>query len=159
VLNLTLFTLPTRGSTCTFIGGLRWYSGCRLGTWCPLIRPVGHATCPGGQVSFLHYLWALDTLITASSGHVDKIVSRNTPTHCQPAKVMWPVGHTLARLAMCWRISRNYFVNMSRRGSDQGIQCPKIVQEGNLATRPSCMPDRPDKWCFVPHHFMVSYYP
>jgi hypothetical protein len=52
----------------------------------------------------------------------------------------------LGRLAMCWRISKNHFVYMSRRGSVQGIQCPKAVQGGNLASWPSCMADRPAKW-------------
>jgi hypothetical protein len=57
--------------------------------------------------------------------------------------------HHLGRPAMCWRISRNCFVYMSRRGSAKGIQCPKPVQGGNLAARPSCMIGRPIKW--TPH--------
>jgi hypothetical protein len=40
----------------------------------------------------------------------------------------------------------NCLVYMSSRGGAQGIQCPKVVQGGNLASRPSCMTDRPDKW-------------
>jgi hypothetical protein len=54
--------------------------------------------------------------------------------------------HHLGRLAMCWRISKNYFVYVSSRGGAQGIQCPKAVQGGNLAARPSCTADRPEKW-------------
>jgi hypothetical protein len=41
-----------------------------LGTWGPLVRTVGHATWLSGQVSSLHHLWALDTMSTASAGHI-----------------------------------------------------------------------------------------
>jgi hypothetical protein len=51
--------------------------------------------------------------------------------------------------AMCWHISKNGFVYVSSRGSAQGIQCPKVVQGGNLATQPSCMATWPNKW--TPH--------
>jgi hypothetical protein len=54
--------------------------------------------------------------------------------------------HHHGRLAMCWRISKNSFVYVSRRGGAHGIQCPKTMQVGNLASRPSCMAGRPDKW-------------
>jgi hypothetical protein len=37
--------------------------------------------------------------------------------------------------AMCWRISKNYFLYMSSRDGAQGIQCPKAVQGVNLAAR------------------------
>jgi hypothetical protein len=84
-LNLTFFILFADGSIMVFIGGVRWCSGRRLGVGGPLVRPVGHATWPGGQVSSLHHLWALDTLSTSSIGHVDKIVFRNVPTHGRPA--------------------------------------------------------------------------
>jgi hypothetical protein len=66
------------------------------------VRPkcqAGHATLPGGQVSSLHHLWSLETLSTASAGHVDKTVFGNAPTHGRPAQVMWPAGHTLAWLS------------------------------------------------------------
>jgi hypothetical protein len=53
------------------------------------------------------------------------------------------------RPAMSWRISKNYFVDVSRRGGAIGIQCPKVVQGGNLATRPSCMAGWLAKW--APH--------
>jgi hypothetical protein len=53
--------------------------------------------------------------------------------------------HHLGRPTMCWRISKNRFIYMSSRGSTQGIQCPKAVQGGNLAARPSRMAGRPDK--------------
>jgi hypothetical protein len=49
--------------------------------------------------SCLHRLWALNTLSTASTGHIDKMVFENAPTHGCPTKVMWPAGHTLARLS------------------------------------------------------------
>jgi hypothetical protein len=49
-LNLTFFTLSTRGSTGVFIGGVRRCSGQRLGTWGPLVRLTGHETWPGGHV-------------------------------------------------------------------------------------------------------------
>jgi hypothetical protein len=78
-----------------FIGGVRRSCGQRLGVWGPLVRP-------GGQVSSLHHLWAFDTLSTASTGYVDKTVFLNAPTHGRPAKVMWPVGYTLARLIPCF---------------------------------------------------------
>jgi hypothetical protein len=54
--------------------------------------------------------------------------------------------HNLGRSAMCWHISKNRFVYVSSRGGAHGIQCPKAVQGGNLATRPGCMVGRPDKW-------------
>jgi hypothetical protein len=92
-LNLIFFILSANGSIVVFIG-VRWCSGRRLGVGGPLVRPVGQATWPGGQVSSLHRLWALDTLSTTSAGHVDKTVFRNAPTHGRLAKVMWPVGHT-----------------------------------------------------------------
>jgi hypothetical protein len=41
--------------------------------------------------------------------------------------------------AMCWCISKNHFVYMPNRGGAQGIQCPKAVQGGNMASQ--C-----DKW-------------
>jgi hypothetical protein len=101
-LNLTFFTLSARGSTVVFIRGVRRCSGRWLGVWGPLVRLTSHATWPGSQVSSLHHLWALDTLSTASAGHVDKMVFRNARTHGRPAKVMWPTGHTLARLSPCF---------------------------------------------------------
>jgi hypothetical protein len=55
----------------------------------------------------------------------------------------WP--HHLGRPAMCWHISKNHFVYVSRRGGAQGIQCPKAVQRGNLATRLSCVAGQPNK--------------
>jgi hypothetical protein len=54
--------------------------------------------------------------------------------------------HHLSWPAMCWCISKNYFINVSSKGGAQGIQCPKAVQGGNLATRPSCMAGRPNMW-------------
>jgi hypothetical protein len=111
-LTLTFLTLYARGSTMVFIGGVRQCSGRRLGAWGPLVRLTGHPTWPGGQVSSLHRLWALDTLTTASVGHINKMVFRIAPTHDQPAKVMLLTGHTLARFSPC----------------------------------------------FVPHHFLVSYF-
>jgi hypothetical protein len=41
---------------------------------------------------------------------------------------------------------KNCFVYLCRRGGAQGIQCPKAMQVGNLAARPSCMIGQPDKW-------------
>jgi hypothetical protein len=78
-----------------FIGGLRRCYGRRLGAWCPLVRSAD-------QVSSLHHLWALDTLSTTSTRHIDKMVFGNAPTHGRPAKVMWPAGHTLAWLSPCF---------------------------------------------------------
>jgi hypothetical protein len=82
--------------------GVRQCCGRRLGAWGPLDKPAGHATWPGGQVSSLHHLWALNSFSTASPGHVDKTVSGKVPTHGRPTKVMWPTGHTLARLSLCF---------------------------------------------------------
>jgi hypothetical protein len=56
--------------------------------------------------------------------------------------MVWPAGHVLEHLQNC-------FVYVSSRGGAQVIQCPKAVQGGILATRPSCMASRPDKW--APH--------
>jgi hypothetical protein len=70
------------------------------------VRPTCQASRPcnlaGGQVSSLHRLWALDTLSTASAGHIDKIVFGNVPTHGWQGKVMWPAGHTFAQLSPCF---------------------------------------------------------
>jgi hypothetical protein len=41
------------------------------------VGPTSQAGRPGSQVSSLHHLWALDTLSTASAGHVDKMVFGN----------------------------------------------------------------------------------
>jgi hypothetical protein len=101
-LNLTFFTPFAGGSTMVFIRGVRRCSSLRLGVRGPLVRLTSHATWPGGQVSSLHRLWALDTLSIASIGHIDKMVFWNAPTHGQPAKVMWPTGHTLFRLSPCF---------------------------------------------------------
>jgi hypothetical protein len=109
-LNLTLFTLSARGSMVIFIRGWRRCFGQRLGAWGPLVRPTSHATCPGGQVSSLHRLWALDTLITTSSGHIDKTISGNAPTHGWPAKVVYLAGHTLAWLSSCF-VSRHFLMS------------------------------------------------
>jgi hypothetical protein len=73
-----------------FIGGVRQCYGQRLGMWGPLVRLGGHATWPGDQVSSLHRLCALDTLSTASSGHVDKMVFGNAPTHHRPTTLRFP---------------------------------------------------------------------
>jgi hypothetical protein len=64
--------------------------------------PTSHATWSASQVSSLHHFWALDTLSTASTGHVDKAIFGNAPTHCWLVKVMWPTSHTLARLSPCF---------------------------------------------------------
>jgi hypothetical protein len=93
-----------------FLGGVRQCYGRRLGACGPAVRSAAHATCPGDQVSSLHHLWALDTLSTASTGHVEKMVFGNVPTLGQPAKVMWPVGHTLARLSLCF-VPRSFLVS------------------------------------------------
>jgi hypothetical protein len=83
--HLTLFTLSTRGSMVVFIEVVRRCCGQRLGMWGPLVWPADHATWPGDQVSSLHHLWALDTLSTTSSGHVDKTI------FCKCANT-WPAG-------------------------------------------------------------------
>jgi hypothetical protein len=67
----------------------------------------------------------------------------------QPSQGVVGRPHHRGQPAMCWRISKIRFVYVSKRGSAQGIQCPKAVQGGNLAGRPSCMAGRPDKW--APH--------
>jgi hypothetical protein len=109
-LNLTLFTLFTGGSTMVFIEGVMRCCGWRLGTWGELVRPIGHVTWPGGQVSSLHRLWALDTLSTTSIGHVDTMVFGNAPTHGWPAKVMWSAVHTLAEFSPCF-VPRHFLVS------------------------------------------------
>jgi hypothetical protein len=53
---------------------------------------------------------ALDNLSTISSGHVDTIVFENVPTHGRLAKVMWPAGHTLARLSPCF-VPRHFLMS------------------------------------------------
>jgi hypothetical protein len=109
-LNVTFFTFSTGGSTVVFIGGVRWCFGQILGMWGPLVKPVGHETWPGDQVSSLHHLWALDTLSTISVGQVDKTVFGNAPIHGQPAKVMWSVGHTLTPLSP-WFVPHHFLMS------------------------------------------------
>jgi hypothetical protein len=68
------------------------------------IGPMG-PTCQANRPCNLvgrHCLWALDTLSTTSTRHIEKMVFGNAPTHGQPAKVMWPASHTLARLSSCF---------------------------------------------------------
>jgi hypothetical protein len=83
-----------------FIRGVRQCSDRRLGMWGPLDRPVGHATWLGGEVS--SSFPTLDTPLTDLPWHVVKTVFENVQTHGRPAKVMWPAGHTLARLSLCF---------------------------------------------------------
>jgi hypothetical protein len=109
-LNITFFMVSARGSTMVFIGGVRQCCGWRLGVWGPLVRPGGHASWSDSQVSSLHSLWALGTLSTASVGHVDKTIFVNAPTHSWPAKVMWPTGHSLARLSSCF-VPRHFLIS------------------------------------------------
>jgi hypothetical protein len=60
--------------------------------------------------------------------------------------------HHLGWLAMCWRISKNYFVYVSSRGGAQGIQCPKAVQGGNLVARPASLTSGPHAPNLRPEH-------
>jgi hypothetical protein len=101
-LNLTFFTRSAGGNTVVFIG-VRQCSNRRFGVGGSLVRP-------GGQVSSLHHLWALDTLSTTSVGHVDKTVFGNAATQGRPAKVMWPASHTLARPSPCF-VPRHFLVS------------------------------------------------
>jgi hypothetical protein len=64
----------------------------------------------------------------------------------QPSQGVAGRPHHLGRPAMCWHFSRNRFVYVSRRGGAKGVQCPEVVQGGNLAARPSCMAGRLVKW-------------
>jgi hypothetical protein len=64
----------------------------------------------------------------------------------QPSQIVADRPHHFGRLTMCWRIYKKHFVYVSNRGGAQRIQCPKGVQGGNLATRPTCMAGRPNKW-------------
>jgi hypothetical protein len=112
-----------------------------------LVRPAGRATWPGGQVSSLHRLWALDTLSTVSAGHVDKMGFGNAPKHGRPSKVMWPVGHTLARLSPCFvphHFLMSYFLwlclildimkicmDFGRCGAFPSSDVPKMVDQQN----------------------------
>jgi hypothetical protein len=93
-LNLTFFTISAERSRREFIGG--------LGLGRPTCELAGLATWPGSQVSSLHHLRALHPLSTASSRHIDKTFFGNTPTHGQPANVMWSASHTLAWMSPCF---------------------------------------------------------
>jgi hypothetical protein len=96
------------GSTVVFIGGVRRCSGRRLGVRGPLVRPASHATWPGGQVSSLHRLWALDTLSTASAGHIDKMVFGNAPTLGQSATPWVSWAHALCHIISSCHIFCDY---------------------------------------------------
>jgi hypothetical protein len=89
--------------------GVKQCSGRRFSAGGPLVRPASHATWPGGQVSSLNCLWALDTLSIASAGHVDKMG-------------FWKCANVVAR-----------------RGGRYSV-----VAKGSS--------------CFVPHHFLMSYF-
>jgi hypothetical protein len=52
----------------------------------------------------------LDTLSTASAGHINKIVFENVPTHGRPAKVMWLTSHNLAWLSPCF-VPRHFLMS------------------------------------------------
>jgi hypothetical protein len=43
--------------------------------------------------------------------------------------------HLLGRPARCWRLFKLHFANVSRKVGARGIQCPKLVQPGNMAAR------------------------
>jgi hypothetical protein len=86
VLNLTLFTLSTGGSTGVFIG-VRRCCGRRLGAWGPLDRLAGHATFPGGHVPSLLRL-----------SHIGYSTYRLALTHGEngfrKCANTWPVGQS-----------------------------------------------------------------
>jgi hypothetical protein len=63
------------------------------------------------HVSFLHRLWALDTISTASSGHVDKAVFGNAPTHGRPATPWLSWAHALCHIiSSCHIFSYNALI-------------------------------------------------
>jgi hypothetical protein len=64
----------------------------------------------------------------------------------QPSQGVAGRPHHLGWPTMCWCIFKNGFVYVSSRAGAQGIQCPKVVEGGNLAARPSCMAGQPNKW-------------
>jgi hypothetical protein len=97
-LNLTFFTLSVRRSTGVFIGGLSRCFGRNWGSGGPFIRPTDQLGWSGGQFSWPHWLWSLDTSCTDLPWHVGKVEFEKAPTPGWPAKEVGLAGSTLARL-------------------------------------------------------------
>jgi hypothetical protein len=75
----------------------------KIGRVGPTCEPGRPCNLPGSQVSSWHRLWALDTLSTASPGHVDKtFLEMSQHMAGRPARVMGPAGHTLVLLSPCF---------------------------------------------------------
>jgi hypothetical protein len=55
----------------------------------------------------------------------------------QPSQGVAGQPHHFGQPATSWRIYKKCFVYVSIKGGAQGIQCPKVVQGVNLATRPN----------------------
>jgi hypothetical protein len=84
-----------------FIGGLSLCFGQKWGSGRPLVRPGGQLGWLGSQVSWPHWLWALDTPCTADlPWHVGKVEFEKAPTPSQPANEVGPAGLTLAWLGL-----------------------------------------------------------
>jgi hypothetical protein len=82
----------------------------------------------------------------SSSFPKEGIVTDNMKRENDVAQSVGSTEPRSGRPATCWRISKNCFAYLSIRGGAQGIQYPKAVQGGNLATRPNYMAGRPNKW-------------
>jgi hypothetical protein len=87
-------------STGLFIGGLSRCFGRKWGSGGPLVRPVGHLGCLGGQVSLPHRLWALDASCTNLPWHIGKEEFERAPTPGRPAKEVGLASPTLAQLGL-----------------------------------------------------------
>jgi hypothetical protein len=97
-LNLTFFTLSVGGSMGVFIGGLNWCFAQKWGSGGPLVRSASQLGWLGGQILWLHRLWALDTLCTDLPWHVGKAEFEKAPTPSRPAKEVGLCSPTLAWL-------------------------------------------------------------
>jgi hypothetical protein len=75
--------------------------------------------------------------------------------------VAYRMGSTEPRCGwsgMCWCISKNRFVYVSRIGGAQGIQCPKVVQGGNLANQPIQWAPRAHSSAIAPPYSSYKYH-
>jgi hypothetical protein len=81
-----------------FIGGLSQCFCQKWGLGGPLVRTASQLGWPAGQVSWAHWLWALDTPCTDLCWHVGKAEFEKAPTPGRPKMEVGPVGPTLAQL-------------------------------------------------------------
>jgi hypothetical protein len=97
-LNLTFFTPFARRSKGGIYRGLSQCFGQKWDLGGPLLRSADQLGWPGGQVSWPHWLWALDALCTDLPWHVGKAEFEKALTPSRPTKEVALAGPSFARL-------------------------------------------------------------